>query len=61
MTSMMIDELIQELQKIRDRWGNTTVTFNGITWGANALWEEVYDEQPHRRPVTDYSHLAECE
>lgn len=34
-----IDGLIQKLQAIRQRWGNTCVFIGKLSWGSRALWD----------------------
>jgi len=40
-----VDDLIKELQKLRERWGNTCCYVTGLAWGSVALWQQAdYEE-----------------
>ncbi len=39
-----INELIDELQAIKDRYGNTCVHYDRLSWGSVALWREAEEK-----------------
>lgn len=43
--TVMIDDLIGELQRIRERFGNTTCFVSGLVWGSVALWHRSWKDE----------------
>lgn len=58
MRTVMIEELIQELQAIKGKWGNTACYVSGLAWGATALWASDFERTDSEMPSAKF--LLKC-